>query len=211
MKTVLCFGDSNTYGFNPENGLRYPKEVRWTGRLQRLLGEEFVVIEEGCNGRTTVFEDPVEGWKRGIDYLRPCLNTHKPVDIVILMLGTNDLKELFGAGAQDAARGIEELVTVIYSFTEEKQGFTPKVILVSPPEIEEGVTEAAFSRSFGIRAAEESRKMAAHYKGVAERKGCIFLNAAQHIRPSVADFVHLGPEGHAMLAEVLCALITEKM
>lgn len=210
MKTVLCFGDSNTYGFNPENGLRYPREVRWTGRLQNLLGEDFVVVEEGCNGRTTVFEDPSEGWKKGIDYLRPCLNTHKPVDIVILMLGTNDLKELFAANAEDAAKGVEELVNITQSFTLEKQGFAPEVILVSPPEIGEGVCVSAFSSSFGMRAVQESRKLARYYKEVAERKGCLFLNAAQHIRPSMADYVHLGPEGHRVLAEVLCALIMKK-
>lgn len=211
MKTVLCYGDSNTYGFNPENGLRYPKDVRWTGRLQKLLGGDYMVVEEGCNGRTTVFEDPAEGWKKGIDYLRPCLNTHKPVDIVILMLGTNDLKELFAANAEDVAKGAEELITVIQSFTEEKQGFVPKVILVSPPEIGDGVCDSAFAYSFGMRSAQESRKLAGYYKEVADRNGCLFLNAAQHIRPSTADHVHLGPEGHEVLSEVLYILITKKM
>ena len=210
MKTILCYGDSNTYGFNPSNGLRYPEDVRWTGKLQQLLGEEYRVVEEGCNGRTTVFEDPVEGWKRGIDYLRPCLNTHKPVDIVILMLGTNDLKEVFQAGAQDAAQGVEDLVDVIQSFTAEKQGFVPKVILVSPPEIEEGVCASAFSASFGMRAVRESQKLAGRYKEVAEKKDCLFFNAARHIRPSAEDYVHLGPEGHGILAEILFTLITEK-
>ena len=72
MTTILCYGDSNTYGYNPVNGLRYPKGVRWTGVLQKMLGEEYEVIEEGCNGRTTVFEDAKEPWKAGLGYLRPC-------------------------------------------------------------------------------------------------------------------------------------------
>jgi lysophospholipase L1-like esterase len=207
MKTVLCYGDSNTYGFNPSNGLRYPKEVRWTGRLQQLLGEAYSVIEEGCNGRTTIFEDPVEGWKKGLDYLRPCLNTHKPVDVVILMLGTNDLKELFGASASDAAGGAKMLVEVIQEFTKEKQGFVPEIILVSPPRIEEGVCNSAFSRSFGLRAVEESKKFAGCYKEVADKKGCLFLDAALHIGPSEEDYVHLGAEGHAVLAEVLSKVV----
>lgn len=207
MKTVLCYGDSNTYGFNPLNGLRYPKEVRWTGRLQQLLGENYTIIEEGCNGRTTIFEDPVEGWKRGLDYLRPCLNTHKPVDIVILMLGTNDLKELFAADAVDVAGGADILVGVIQEFSQQKQGFAPEIILVSPPWIEEGVCDSPFSRSFGIRAVEESRKLARHYKEVADKRGCIFLDAALHIKPSEADCVHLGPEGHAVLAEKLANVV----
>ena len=86
MTTILCYGDSNTYGYNPVNGLRYPKDVRWTGVLQKLLGEQYAVIEEGCNGRTTVFEDIAEPWKAGLGYLKPCLNTHKPIDFVIRML-----------------------------------------------------------------------------------------------------------------------------
>ncbi|MBE5882334.1 MAG: acylhydrolase [Lachnospiraceae bacterium] len=211
MKTILCYGDSNTYGFNPANGLRYPKEVRWTGRLQHHLGEDYVVVEEGCNGRTTVFEDPVEGWKRGLDYLRPCLNTHKPVDMVVLMLGTNDLKELFGATAQEVAQGAESLIKVIKSFTKEKQGYIPEILLISPPEIGEKVCESAFRTSFGMRAVKESGKLAAYYKEVADNYGCVFFNAAQHITASEEDHVHLSPEAHSMLADILYTLISENM
>ena len=82
MSTVLCYGDSNTYGYVPETGMRYPRNVRYPGRLQMLLGDDYTVIEEGCNGRTTIYDDPIDGWKNGMDYLRPCLNSHKPVDIV---------------------------------------------------------------------------------------------------------------------------------
>jgi lysophospholipase L1-like esterase len=71
MKTILCYGDSNTYGYIPRRGMRYPRDVRWPGRLQNLLGEEYTIIEEGCSGRTTVYDDPLEGWKNGLDYLKP--------------------------------------------------------------------------------------------------------------------------------------------
>ena len=138
-KTILCYGDSNTYGYNPLNGLRYAKGIRWTGCLQEMLGEEYSIIEEGCNGRTTVFDDPLEGWKNGLDYLRPCLNSHKPIDIVILMLGSNDLKTTFGATAKEIADGVEILVDVIKTFSMEKQGFEPVIILLSPPEIGDGI------------------------------------------------------------------------
>ena len=92
MKTILCYGDSNTYGYNPVTGGRWSEDIRWTGRLQQLLGDEYKVIEEGCNGRTTMYKAPGEGWKSGLEYLKPCLNSHKPVDAVVMMLGTNDLK-----------------------------------------------------------------------------------------------------------------------
>ena len=146
MTTILCYGDSNTYGYNPVNGLRYPKDVRWTGVLQKLLGEQYAVIEEGCNGRTTVFEDIAEPWKAGLGYLKPCLNTHKPIDFVIMMLGSNDLKRMFHASAKEIADGAEQLVSIIKEFTKEKQGFMPKVILVSPPEIGADIATSEFAR-----------------------------------------------------------------
>ena len=148
MKTVLCYGDSNTYGFDPRNGLRYPSDIRWTGRLQQLLGQDFIVIEEGCNGRTTAFDDPTEPWKNGLPYLKPCLNTHKPIDIVILMLGTNDLKNCFNVSVKEIAEGAGKLVDVIKEFTADKQGFIPKIILVSPPEIGEGIKSSPFSEKY---------------------------------------------------------------
>lgn len=207
MKTVLCYGDSNTYGYNPANGLRYPKDVRWTGRLQKLLGEDYAVIEEGCNGRTTVFKAPGEEWKNGYDYLKPCLNTHKPVDAVILMLGSNDLKHIFRATAQEIADGVETLVKTIISFTEEKQGFVPKIVLVSPAAIGPDMASSPFSESFDETARPRSRQLPALYRAVAARHGCLFFNAAEYIESSRTDSLHLDTEAHAVLAEKLADII----
>ncbi|MBR3056850.1 MAG: SGNH/GDSL hydrolase family protein [Clostridiales bacterium] len=201
MKTVLCYGDSNTYGYVPETGLRYPKNIRWTGRLAELLGDEYIVIEEGCNGRTTVTDDPVEGWKNGLDYLRPCLNSHKPVDIVVLMLGTNDLKEVFHLDAKQIAENAGILVDVILETTKAKQGFVPEIVLVSPPEIGKGMPQSVFSSAFAPESIEESKKFSQYYQAVAEKKGCIFLDAARYIYPSDVDSLHLTEEGHRILAK----------
>ena len=209
MKTVLCYGDSNTYGYVPETGMRYPRDVRYPGVLQRLLGEEYAVIEEGCNGRTTIHDDPIDGWKNGLDYLRPCLNSHKPIDIVILMLGSNDLKQTFHLTAQQIAENAGVLVDVIKEFTAEKQGFIPKIILVSPPEIGTGIRTSPFFGAFFEGAIEESRKFPEHYRKVADEKGCIFFNAAQYIYPSETDSLHLTPEGHRVLAEELSKVVKE--
>ena len=207
MKTILCYGDSNTYGYNPSNGFRYPADVRWTGRLQELLGNNYRVIEEGCNGRTTIFDDPLEGWKNGLRYLRPCLNSHKPVDMVILMLGSNDLKETFHASAEQIGDGAATLVKVIQDFTSEKQGFVPQIILVSPPEIGEGICSSPFYGAFLENAIERSREFPKWYKKVAEEYGCVFFNAAEHIEPSPTDSLHLSPEAHRKLAEELQKII----
>ena len=95
MKTILCYGDSNTYGLMPDSPDRYPRDVRWTGILQKKLGEDYYVIEEGLSGRTTLWDDPIEEHKNGKKYLLPCLETHKPLDLVVIMLGTNDLDHMF--------------------------------------------------------------------------------------------------------------------
>lgn len=207
MTTVLAYGDSNTYGYNPSDGFRYPKDVRWTGRLQKLLGPDYVVVEEGCNGRTTVFDDPVEEWKNGLGYLRPCLNSHKPVDIVIMMLGSNDMKETFHASTEDIARGAETLVKDIIDFTGEKQGFVPKIILVSPPHIGDGIRYSPFYGNFLENAIDRSKQLAVNYKKVADENGCIFVDAAEHVDVSRLDSLHLGEEGHAKLAEVFSEII----
>ncbi|MBQ9607385.1 MAG: SGNH/GDSL hydrolase family protein [Lachnospiraceae bacterium] len=205
--TVLCYGDSNTFGYIPNSAMRYSRDVRWTGRLQMLLGKEYSIIEEGCSGRTTIYDDPMEGWKNGLDYLKPCLNSHKPVDIVILMLGTNDLKDTFHTDAADAAAGVEKLIQVINSFTMEKQGFVPRIILVSPPEIGEGIRTSDFYGAFLDDSVEKSKHFPEYYKPVAERNNCLFFNAAEYVKPSKEDSLHLTPEGHAVLAEKLAEIV----
>ena len=208
-KTILCYGDSNTFGYEPETGMRYPRDVRYPGRLQLLLGDDCLVVEEGCNGRTTIHDDPVDGWKNGLGYLRPCLNSHKPVDVVIMMLGSNDLKTTFHLTAEEIALGAGVLVDVIKEFTAEKQGFIPEIILVSPPEIGKGIRTSPFFGRFSEDAIAESKKFSACYKAVAEEKGCIFFDAAQYVDPSETDSLHLTAEGHQILAEKLCDVIKE--
>ena len=209
MKTVLCYGDSNTYGFVPGTGGRYPRDIRYPGRLQLLLGEDYYVVEEGCNGRTTIHDDPVEGWKNGKDYLIPCLHSHRPVDIVILMLGSNDLKETFHLTAEQIAESAGVLVGMIQTYTAEKQGFVPKIILVSPPEIGSGIKMSPFYGSFSERAIEESKLFPKYYKDVADRMGCIFFDAAKYVYPSETDSLHLIPAGHIILAEKLSEIVNQ--
>ena len=120
-KHIVCFGDSNTHGYcgdaadfdgvpQPGGTMRYSEASRWPMLLQKALGEEYLIIEEGLNGRTTVFEDPYRcGWT-GASYIQPCLMSHKPVDLLILMLGTNDTKEWYGATAERICAGMEYIV-----------------------------------------------------------------------------------------------------
>ena len=122
-KNILCFGDSNTYGESPEGLGRYPRLERWTGILAQRLGPAYHIIEEGLCGRTTVWEDPVEGDKCGIRHLPSCIASHTPLDLVILMLGTNDFKQRFHVTASDVALSLDRLVRTAQSMT---NGVAPK-------------------------------------------------------------------------------------
>ena len=121
----MCFGDSNTWGYSPTTGQRYPANVRWTGVLQAELGSDYHVIEEGLNGRTTVWEDPIEGDKVGKRHLPVLLQSHAPLDLVVVMLGTNDLKMRFSAHASDIAAGAGLLVDIIMASGAGKDGASP--------------------------------------------------------------------------------------
>lgn len=200
MINVLCYGDSNTWGFIPVKCERYDEEVRWAGRIKKLLGENYNVIEEGCNGRTCVFDDPYEEWKNGLTYLKPCLNSHKPIDIVVLMLGSNDLKKHFNVNAEQIASGAEQLVKTILEFTKEKQEKPAKVLLISPPEIGEDIGTSMFNYDFPVETIETSRQFKKYYGEVAVRNGCEFMAAADYVVASKLDSLHLDPEEHEKLA-----------
>jgi len=203
VKTVLCYGDSNTWGYDPATQTRYPREVRWPGVLRRELGEGYLVIEEGLNGRTTVWDDPIEGYKNGKSYLIPCLETHKPLDLVIILLGTNDLKVRFSVSAFDIANGAGVLVDVVQKSAAGPGDTAPQVLLLAPPPI---ARLSGFAEMFdGARP--KSRRFAAHYGRVAQEKGCAFLDTSQAIVSSNLDGIHLEAGEH----EKLGAAVAEKV
>ena len=189
--------------------MRYPKDVRWTGVLQKLLGPEYNVIEEGCNGRTTIHDDPTEEWLNGLEYLRPCLKTHKPVDYIILMLGSNDLKTYFHLTAAEIADGAEVLVETIKSFAPTQQEYQPKIILVAPALIGDDLEHSPFNDTFDQTAVERSLKFAKEYKRVADETGCIFFDASKCSKASPIDSLHFTPESHYSLACEFAKLFAE--
>ena len=200
MKTVLCYGDSNTWGYIGGTGERFAPDVRWPGVLQAALGVDFCVAEEGLSGRTTVWDDPIEGDKNGETYLRPCLATHKPVDLVILMLGTNDLKRRFSLSAYDIAASAEKLVRIIKASEAGPEHGAPQVLLVCPASVQ-GLTD--FAEMFGEDVEERSRRMPVHYAAAAQRCGCGFFDASRVISVCEADGIHLEAEAHATLGRHL--------
>jgi lysophospholipase L1-like esterase len=205
MKTVLCYGDSNTWGYEPASGDRFSEDLRWPGVLARELGSEFRVIEEGLNARTTVREDPVEEYKNGKDYLRPCLESHRPLDVVIVALGVNDLKARFFASASDAADGAGILVTIAQRSGAGPDGSPPAVLLMAPPPVGR-LTELA---EMFAGAEEKSRGFARQYRRVAEKYGCELLDAGEQVRASDLDGIHLEVGEHRKLGEAVAARVKE--
>lgn len=177
--------------------------------MQEALKEEQVrIIEEGQNGRTTVWDDPIEGMKSGLKYLIPCLESHSPLDVVVLMLGTNDIKQRFSLSASDVAAGAETLVKTIKMYFRENREPVPEILLVSPLKIREEIVNHKFSPMFGgERAVKISGELAGYYRETAKRQGCAFLDAASVTMPGAEDSVHLDPEGHRVFAEA----VTEKL
>ena len=199
MKEVMCFGDSNTWGYDPAGSGRLARDVRWTGVLQAALGADFHVIEEGLNGRTTVWEDPIEGDKVGRRHLLPCLLSHAPLDLVVLMLGTNDLKRRYSAATTDIAQGVEVLLGIIAGSAAGPAGAAPRALLVAPPPL-------AKLTGFGPMfegGAEKSKSFAALFAGVASAHGCAFLDAGTVIHSSDLDGIHFEAAEHRKLGEAV--------
>ena len=209
MKTILCYGDSNTWGWSPSDMNRYPPNVRWPGVLRQLLGEGFSVIEEGLPGRTTVWDDPIEGYKNGATYLPPCLASHAPIDLVVIMLGTNDLKLRFSLPASDIASGIGVLVDIVQRSAAGPQGHAPAVLVIVPPTI--APLPGSENDEAYAGGAEKSRLMARYYRQVAGLRGCAVLDAAEIIAVSPVDGIHLDPEAHAQLGWAVASKCREML
>ena len=208
-KHILCLGDSNTHGYcaDPKDcadgGIRFNEDERWTCRLQAALGSDYLVTEEGLSGRTTVFVDPIHESMDALSVLYPILKSHECIDLLIIMLGTNDVKERFAANEYVIGAGMERLIQRAKSIdcwgTQK-----PNLLVVAPPRIGDGFHDAVM----GNGCVERSRGVAEQFRIVAERNQVHFLNAAD-CEFNQVDFMHLTRKGHAQLAEKLAALVPE--
>ncbi|HLZ14561.1 MAG TPA: SGNH/GDSL hydrolase family protein [Candidatus Saccharimonadales bacterium] len=208
-QTILCYGDSNTWGQKPDKAGRYPVDVRWTGLLQKALGQGYYVIEEGLGSRTTDLEYARKPGRNGKTYLEPCLDSHLPIDIVILMLGTNDLKIEFNRSVQDIASAIERLIEIIKDKTAYQDNKAAQIILVSPILIDN--TAPNFAKLYtpdyyDHESALKSRQLAPALQKVAGDAGCLFVDAAQ-VAHAGDDGIHFSQEAHTALGRTLTTLL----
>ncbi|MEY4751250.1 MAG: hypothetical protein RIQ60_3464 [Pseudomonadota bacterium] len=205
--TLLCFGDSNTFGTAPMQRLgeenRWPFAQRWPGVLQAALGADWRVIEEGLPGRTLGRDDLIEGADRNaLRYLPACLQSHRPLDAVVFMLGTNDFKARFNASAQAIAQGVHGLLDAV-AVNLRPEASPPRVLVISPaPLLEQGCLAHFFT---GAQA--ESPRLAAAMAEVCRRRGVDFLDAGRHLQVSPLDGVHLDAEAHHTLGQRVAAWV----
>ena len=217
IKNILCFGDSNTWGFvpgafDPETLYikRYSILERWPGLLREMLGADYYIIEEGLNGRTTNVEYPDLSGRSGTSYILPCLYSHSPLDLVILNIGINDIKAIFDRTMMEISEGMAELIDLIKStsYGPDMQG-PPQILLLSPSALtHEGYVDQNNESAFkgGM---EKSLFFNEYYKKIALEKSCHYINLQSVINYSEIDGLHYDKRGHAVIASVVTSKINE--
>lgn len=203
MKTILCYGDSNTFGWDPENGCRFPRNLRWPGVLQAEAGSSVEVLEEGLNHRTTLLDDPEHEGRNGRMYLLPCLESHRPLDLVILMLGSNDMKAIFRRTPVQIAAGISELIGIIRKSPCGRGEISPEILVIPPPL--PGRLSEEMQMYAGIE--EKAPQLPDFYRELAIREGCLFLDTSSFLRCPDTDGVHLDAAGHRLLGQAVAELL----
>lgn len=211
MKKILCYGDSNTYGCNPEwtpdwdgsRTVRLDKDQRWTGILAERLGQEYEIIEEGLPGRTTVYVDPVNPYLDGRGYVVPCILSHSPYDLMVILLGTNDLKKTFSPTRVSLGMAMETLIKEIKNPYLYEHFNVPEILIVSPTHACENIAESPWYGLYDENSLDISKSIAPVYEDIAKLYGCHFLDAADYAVASPLDCFHMNPENHAKLATAL--------
>lgn len=204
MKNILCFGDSNTYGLKPDGTGRYDFSVRYTGVLQNILGSDYHIVEEGCPGRTTIFEDKIRPYKKGIDYIVPCVQSHTPLDYVVIMLGTNDCKTAYKADADKITTGLSEIINAV------KNNTTAYIIIVSPIHLGDKIGTKGYDKEFDEKSIETSKKLAEKYKILASENDYGFIDASKVSVASEIDNEHLDELGHKKLGQKVADYIMSR-
>ena len=200
--SVVCYGDSNTYGYEPDTGGRYAPEIRWTTILQEKLGDHYEVIPEGLNGRTTAYDRPGAGWKNGITSFVSCLGTHKPVDYLVIMLGTNDVAGGLGLTDEAIAKGMENLVVLAEEKSPELQGYIPEIIVTVPAAINCRWADDSPEYAEVRRMMKQSRDIEPLYRSIADRHLIRFASGVD-AEVNLHDWTHLTEEGHRQMADII--------
>ena len=210
MKRILCYGDSNTWGYAtaPRPDGRYSDTERWPRVMGAALGPDWSVIEEGLNGRTTVHADPIEGmWLDGSSTFTAILRSHMPLDAVAIMLGTNDLKARFSAGPYDIASGVGVLLKRLAHAEAGRNAGAPKALVICPPPILNNFGAFDFFGEMFAGGYQKSLRLRHFYETVAADNNAAFLDAGGLIKTSAYDGIHLDVEMQARLGQAVAEAV----
>ena len=213
-KTVLCYGASNTYSQKPDRSGRFASDERWTGLLQNQLGNGYYIIEEGLGGRTTDLDhpNPSKPNRNGLTYFKACLESHLPLDFIVIMLGTNDFKTVYNRSAEDIAEALRQFPEYVTSFCESRSLPEPKIILVSPPYMDDHAPHFIDSMPtpniYDETSVQKSHDLARYIQLVAKDTDSLFLDSAP-ITKTGDDGCHLDRPSQALLASALHNIITD--
>ena len=200
MKKILCYGDSNTYGFRAFDGGRYSKDIRWCGCLQNLLGKDFKIIEEGMCDRTGFVDNPKGEDFSAQKHFFKCISNYKNIDLLILALGTNDLQFQYDIDFETVERGLIRLIT-------ESKKIAKDIILIPPIILEEDVLNGYFSFQFNEGSVEKSKAIGEIYKKTAKETDCKLFDINDFVRPSSIDGLHYDDNAHNLIAKNLAQFI----
>ena len=204
MQTILCFGDSNTWGYNPVDGSRYGFAARWPGRLQKILGpDKFRIIEEGLNGRTTVHNETERPIRSGLDILPVLLEAHRPLDWVIIMLGTNDLTTHFKSSSEEIAANVGQLCDIVLE-SEHLESNRPQLLICAPTSVNEGSQQLP---EWFLGAANAARNLPKFIEQESRKKGILFLDVAGLLNHEFLDGLHWNPDQHLIVGKAIAALV----
>lgn len=202
-KRIVCFGDSNTWGYDAKANERFAEHIRWPCLLGELLGDGYQVIEEGLSGRTSVSEDPLFEGLCGYSYIHACLMSHSPIELVIIMLGTNDTKERFNLTSFNIAQGIARLAKKAKDTAAGEQGNGPRVLVVSPPPIREGYYKTNIGPAMGRGCDQKSLEFPKYLEDLLNIQGIEHLNTRGNVQMNDIDFMHLDEIGHKQLSTLI--------
>lgn len=200
---ILCFGDSNTWGYKPLTGERLRRTERWPGILQHALGADCNVIEEGLNGRTTAFDEPFREGRNARKSLLAVLESHAPLDLLIIMLGTNDLKHHLNVSAHESARGLSSLLQIASTSGSTFNQTSPNILVVAPPKF--GNLSELMAHHFEGSVA-RSAELPMVYKDACAPWGCSFVDS-NPVASVGEDGIHLNQQGHRALARALAPVV----
>lgn len=204
---ILCYGDSNTYGYDPDSDWgRYPETVRWVEKLGILLGDGYEVANEGLNGRTTAYDWLEGSLRNGLTAFTPCLERQNPVDVLIFMLGTNDCSSDLSLPVEKIVEGLEKLVLKAKKEAKTADGKEPVFVLIVPAAIGENYVGTVFAHQLDGGSVIKSRALSEPYRALSEKYGTLFLDASD-LEVSPRDCEHLTVESHRLLAERVFELL----